>query len=241
MKYLICFVLFTSAAWANRPAAYTELTDYVIQAPDQAETGTCLFMGSTGSLEILLNQRDGLTDQRPGDINDLSETFLIHQKAWNSRLPTIESAFMKFNWGETMHASVLPFDAETVWTKPPGFGVLERIEVPKVKTIRLFNSGGQWDTNVLKISDLEKVKQAMWKHRSPILINYNENRFWHVINIVGYDDELEGPCHEITEAECAVTKGSFYVRDHFGEGVEVRDADWFRVKGNAAIVVMLAE
>ncbi len=240
MKYFILFVAFSTAALA-RPRAYTELVSHVITAPDQAESGTCLFVASTGALEILLNQRDGLVDQEQESEHDLSETFLIHQKAWNRNLPTIESAVMKFNHGTTMHATTLPFDPARAWQKPPGFSLLERRPAPSVKVVRLFNSGGLWDTNVLTPADVEKVKQALWKHKSPVLLNYNENRYWHVVNIVGYDDDIEENCHGATKEQCEESRGVFYVRDHWGDGVETRDTDWLRVMGNAAVVVKLAD
>ena len=85
------------------------------------------------------------------------------------------------------------------------------------------------------------IKDALWKYKSPVLINYNDEDYWHVILIVGYDDRIPGACYDTDPKECEGDIGSFYVRDSFGVRVELRDYDWFRVKGNAAFVVKLKE
>ena len=247
MRKLFLFISFVilSNAHAARPSRYVELLDYVIESPDQGETATCLFVGSTGAMEILLNKKYGLKDQRPGDKFDLAEQFLIFQKSWSS--PTWHtSAFMKFNWGESIHSSDLPFDAYNedgtdnfrVWNYPPGFDTLPRLKYSmKVETETLFVKGGKWATYVLTNADVEKVKNALWESKNPILVNYNDEGFWHIVTIVGYDDHMRGDCYDTDIEECRKDLGSFYVRDSFGVKIEVRDYDWFRVKANAAFIV----
>jgi hypothetical protein len=250
MHILFLFLPLVSGAWA-RPPVYTDLLDHVIESPHQGKTATCLYVGSTGAMEILLNQKYGLKHQRPGDRFDLAEPFLIHQKAWNSNSHRVEKAFLKFNHREAMHASDLPWTAwlpdgtpdRSVWNLPPGFSKLPRFAVPRVKTQRLFVRGEKWDTHVLKPGDVETVKQALWAHKSPVLINYNDSGFWHVITIIGYDDSVQGaPCYETEAEECAKNQeGAFYIRDSLGVPTELRDTDWFRIKGSAAFVLKLAE
>jgi hypothetical protein len=248
---IFTFITLLSGAWA-RPAAYTELLDYVIAAPDQGKTATCLYVGSTGAMEILLNKKHDLKHQRSGDRFDLGEPFLIHQPQWNSNAHRVERVVLKFNHGKAIHASNLPWEAwlpdgvtpdRSVWNRPPGYAQLPRISVPKVQTQKLFVRGDKWDTNVLKRSDVEMVKEALWTHRAPVLINYNDSGFWHIITIVGYDDSIqEAACYETNPAECAKNQdGAFYIRDSFGVPIETRDTDWFRIKGSAAFVVKLAE
>ena len=244
--------LVTTNAFAARPSAYTELLDYVIEAPNQGKTATCLYVGSTGAMEILANKKYDLKHQRPGDRFDLAEQFLIHQRS--ARVPghRVEAAVRRFNYGEAIHASYIPFVAwnadgtpnRGVWNKPPGYDQLPRMSVPSIVTEKLFVRGDKWDTYVMKPGDVEAIKQALWKHKSPILINYNDTNYWHVITIVGYDDNLQtAACYDFTPPEeCAKNQeGAFYVRDSFGVPVESRDTDWFRVKANAAFVVRLAE
>ncbi|MBY0517874.1 MAG: hypothetical protein K2P81_13270 [Bacteriovoracaceae bacterium] len=250
MKTLLFALLISTSVFA-RPQVYTELLDYVIQAPDQGETATCLFVGSTGAMEILANKKHHLKHQRPGDRFDLAEQFLIWQKDWNEPGHRVETPIRKFNYGEAIHASDLPFVAwnpdgsvnNRVWKYPPGFQTLPRIEVPKIKTEQLFVRGGKWDTYVLKKGDIELIKEALWKYKSPILVNYNDEGFWHVITIIGYDDTLQdAACYDTPQEECEQTQdGALYIRDSFGVPTEARDADWFRVKGNAAFVVRLVE
>jgi C1A family cysteine protease len=107
-----------------------------------------------------------------------------------------------------------------------------------VETIKLFELGNKWSTLVLDQSHIQLIKEALWTYKSPILVNYNDENFWHVILIVGYDDNLPGVCYDTSPKECSGL-GSFYVRDSFGLRIELRDYDWFRVKGNAAFVVKL--
>ena len=245
------FFLFIQISF-SRPERYTELVDYVIESPNQGDTATCLFMGSTGAMEILLNKKHGLKDQRPGDRFDLAEQFLIHQRNWKVSKHRFENQILKFNWGEAIHASHMPFAAwnpdgsvnQSVWRKPAGFSTLPRIVVPPIETERLFVKGrNRWSTQVLKPEDVETIKQALWKYKSPILINYNDEYFWHVITIVGYDDHTQdAPCYDTPQVECdKFNHGAFYVRDSFGVPVEIRDTDWFRAKGNSAFVIKLAQ
>lgn len=252
MQILIFVSLLVTSAWGARPAAYTELLDYVIAAPHQGKTATCLYVGSTGAMEILANKKYGLKHQRPGDRFDLAEPFLIHTGHYNSKANRLERQVLKFNFGKAIHSSYIPWQAwmpdgatvdRSVWNKPPGFAEMPRMSVPKVKTQRLFVRGEKWDTHVLKKSDIEMVKNALWTHKSPVLINYNDSGFWHVISIIGYDDNVQdAPCYETEPEECAKNQeGAFYIRDSLGVPMELRDTDWFRIKGSAAFVVKLAE
>ncbi len=251
--HIFLLFLLTHAAWGSqRPASYTDLLDYVIEAPNQARTGACLYMGSTGAMEILANKKLGLKHQRPGDRFDLSERFLIHAPSRGGGSHHIQGALAKFN-GRAVHALELPWEVDdedesvgqVMWEYPEDFSDLPRISVPRVETTRLFVRGQtRWSTGVLSARDVETVKQALWQHKSPVVINYNDNNFWHVIVVVGYDDNLQdAACYDLEdEAVCEENQdGALYVRDSFGVRVESRDADWFRVKGNAAFVVKLAE
>ena len=95
----------------------------------------------------------------------------------------------------------------------------------------------------LQPGDVELIKQTLWNTKSPVLINYNDTNYWHVITIIGYDDSIQdASCYETLPEDGAKNQeGAFYIRDSFGVPTELRDTDWFRVKGNAAFSVMLAE
>jgi len=55
----------------------TGLLDYVLASPNQFDGGSCLFMSTTGSMEILLNQHADLSTVDYGGETDLSERFLM--------------------------------------------------------------------------------------------------------------------------------------------------------------------
>lgn len=238
------------STYSARPSSYTDLLQYVQPGPDQGETGTCLFVGSTGAMELLLNRLHGITNPVEGGDYDLSERFLIHAPDPRTSKSFFEDPVRKFNYGYAMLQKVLPFkgwlDPEKtvinwgVWDYPSNFRKLDRIKVPPVKTRRLFRRGGIWDMYVVQPQDIELIKETLWKEQNPVLINYNDEDYWHVITIVGYDDDAVGDCYDTPPKECEGRTGAFYIRDSFGISIEKRSYDWFRVNGNAAYVVGLA-
>jgi hypothetical protein len=228
------------------PSKYTELIKYVQPAPQQGHTGTCLYVASTGAIEMILNKKDQIKYPIPYGPNDLSESFLINapfsypienKSNW-------EKIILKFNNGYGIHIDDWPFDAWTdfrinrnVWDSR-NITNLKKINIPKIDTIRLFSIGNRWATNVLEKEHIDLIKKALWEHKSPVMVNYNHDGFWHMVLIVGYNDNLPGKCLLISSDECEDDVGSFYVRDSAeGMPVSVRDYDWFRVLGNTAIVV----
>jgi C1A family cysteine protease len=232
------------------PKSYTDLLSYVQPAPDQGETNTCWFVASTGAMELLMNRRDNITHPKLGGKNDLSESFLIWQKDfWDNQTRTehfVEEVVIRFNHGEAVHNSAWPFkaynsdgtDSLDVWNKHPDFATLPRMQVPQVKTSLLFARGKKYATYVLRETDLTTLKEALVTHQAPIIINYNDDGYWHVVLIVGYDDQKKGECYQIEADECA-NKGAFYVRDSNGKSYEARDYNWFLYKANAAALVEL--
>ncbi len=248
---LLIGLLALNTLWAaSLPQKYTELLPYVQAAPDQGDTNTCWFMASTGAMELLLNKRDQIKNPIPFGRYDLAESFLIWQNNFRDRENPpqhfIEEVVKRFNYGEAIHQSAWPFHAynsdgttnDDVWNIHPNFKTLPRLQVPQVKTQLLFSRGRKYDTYVLKQEDVQKVKEALVRTASPIIINYNDDGYWHVILIVGYDDTLKGDCYELDEDECNEL-GSFYVRDSNGKRIEARAYNWFLIKANAAATVGL--
>ena len=241
-KLLGTFILLISLNAVARPSAYTELLDYVQEAPDQGDTNTCLYVASTGAIELIANKTHGIKNPRPFGPYDLSESFVINAPN------TVEKSFfetpvLRFNRGFGIHIKDWPYEAwkdyrvnKNVWN-PKNTSQLPRINVPKVETIKLFQYGKRWATYVLNEEHIEAIKLALWTHKSPVIVNYNDNDYWHVVLIVGYDDNIPGECYDTDPKECAGSMGAFFVRDSFGVPVELRDYDWFRVNGNAAAVV----
>lgn len=224
------------------PSKYTDLLDYVQLAPDQAETGTCLYVASTGALELIANKKAGITNPEPYGRFDLSESFAIVAPERGGK-NFLEVPANKFNIGYGISIQDWPFDAWTeteinthVWDEIDMSG-MAKVQLPKVAVSTLFMRGAdRWAMNVLSHTDIQKIKSTLVKTGAPVIVNYNHNRYWHVVVIVGYDDNLPGDCFQISKAECG-GPGSFYVRDSFGVPVEVRDYDWFRLRGNAAVSI----
>jgi C1A family cysteine protease len=233
---------------ADIPSAYRDLLPYVQAAPDQGDTNTCWFVASTGVMELLLNRRDGIKYSVTSGKNDLSESFLIWQADYvdreTYRRHWLESIVLRFNHGAAIHHKEWPFNAyledgsmnQEVWWKHPKFDLLERLQVPQVKTKMLFSIGNRWATDVLDENHLQQMKEALITHQSPLIVNYNDDGYWHVVLIVGYSDKQKGSCYQIDPIECQ-RKGSFYVRDSNGKKYEARSYSWFLRKGNAAAVV----
>ncbi len=248
-KITILFILgFLSTSQAYVPASYTALLDYVQPGPDQGKTGTCLYVASTGAMELLANKLHGIKNPSVFGPYDLSEPFLIH--APSNRPPDksfFEAPVYKFNKGFAISAEEWLFVAwldgrvnMSAWENQD-YSRMKQIEVPKIETIKLFDMESRWATEVLDEWNITQIKKALIKYESPVLINYKDNKYWHVILIVGYDDKIDGECYQTEVADCENTKGSFYIRDSFGKIIELRDYDWFIGKGNAAFVIKTAD
>lgn len=246
MKRIFLTALACSFAFAsNLPQRHDSLLQYVQEAPDQGDVASCLYMATTGSIELLLNQKYGIRYPKKGDIFDISERFTMNYKvsspgSWHL------TALGRLNRGWAISENNLPFTAWTedgeinrsMWKKPKGFYDMERMKINHTfKAQKLFIRGkNRHSKYVVKKQDIEAIKRALVENNAPVLINYNHNRWWHMINIVGYDDNAKGECTHTPEAQCS-GMGAFYVRDSLGKEVHLRDYDWFRVNGNAAFVI----
>lgn len=242
-------IIFPVLTYANLPNNYTNLLKYVQEAPDQGDTAACLFMATTGAVELLLNKQYNITYPRSGDINDISERFTLNNKVrysgtWH------QTAVPRFNQGWAIHINDLEFEAwntdgsvnRRVWSKPRDWNKLPRMNIKEQFTSKkLFVRGrNRYSQYVIKKGDIEKIKNTLVETESPVLINYNHNHWWHAVLIVGYDDKAKGECLHTPEVECS-GKGAFWVRDSLGKETHLRDYDWFRVNGNAAFSVTLLE
>jgi hypothetical protein len=238
-------ITINSNTFARDVRKHISLLPFVQEAPDQGDTATCLFMGSTGSVELLLNKKYNIRFPNSGDLFDFSERFTINHSArysgsWH------QMGVARFNDGWSILDNDLPFTAWTtdgqvnrsVWKRPSDFYKLPRVEFSeRFKSTKLFVKGrNRYSKYVLNQKDIQKIKDTLDKTNSPILVNYNHRGWWHVVNIVGYDDGVKGECLHTPNTECSGV-GAFYVRDSLGKDTHLRDYDWFRVNGNAAFVV----
>jgi hypothetical protein len=242
-------VFITPALAQDLPRKYIDLLPYVQRGPDQGETNTCLFHAATGAMELLANKKHDIKNPVSHGPYDLSESYTINAPSHHSSSgkSSWEAAVLKYNGVKGVHISSWEFEAwsgpyinNTVWNYRDSSS-MKRVDLPKVQTQRLFVFGNRWSTKVLNESHIEMIKRALVQERSPILVNYNDDGYWHVVLIVGYDDDIPGSCHGVDPRDCSDDPGSFYVRDSFGMKVEVRDQEWFKAMGNAAFVVKEAQ
>jgi hypothetical protein len=250
MKWILSFVLIVPAyVQAQLPKKHLSLLPFVQEAPDQGDTATCLFQSSTGAVELLLNKKYNIRHPNKGDLFDISEVFTINHSArysgsWH------QMAIPRFNQGWAISNNDLEFKAfnedgsnnRGVWRRPRDFYNLPRMQFEeKFQTEKLFVRGkNRYSKYVVKAKDIELVKRKLVENDAPILINYNHRGWWHMVIIVGYDDDVKGECLHTPEHECK-GQGSFYVRDSLGKDTHPRDYDWFRVNANAAFAVTMQD
>lgn len=252
--YILLSALSINSAFAglhqnlHLPSRYTGLNEYVLVAPNQGQVNTCLFMAATGAMEILLNKKLGIRNPQVNGSTDISERYTISEASASRSHSWFEDAFLKFDSGEAILTRDLPFESFSengdinygVWNVPSIFDTAPRIKLPKVDTELLFTFD-KFSRGVLSQSHLDQVKEALVKYQSPIISVGNDEDYWHVTVIVGYDDNLEGECYELDSKVCQGKKGAVYVRDSFGTRLEARSYEWFLRRQNSAAVAKLAE
>lgn len=255
-SFLVLGVLLSGVSFAETgngngkglPSRYNDLNDYVLEAPNQGQVNTCLFMGATGAMEILLNKKLGIRHPQVNGPTDISERYTISESSSSRSRSWFEDAFLKFDSGEAILNRDMPFESfnedgdinQGVWNVPSIFDTAPRIKLPKVDTVYLF-SYDKYSRGVLNQSHLQKVKEALVKYESPIIAVGNDEDYWHVTVIVGYDDNIQGDCYELDSKICRGKKGALYVRDSFGTRLEARSYEWFLRRQNSAAVAKLAE
>lgn len=236
----LCFSFHSHAE--DLPSKFLDLLDFVQEAPNQGKTNSCLYVASTGAMELIANKKNNIRHPVPYGPYDLSEAYLIHAPAFNTRGKSFwEIPFLKFNKGFGISMEDWPYEAwvdsrvnSGIWRRR-NWSQMRKVSLPQVDTIKLFTLGGKWSTRVAKDHHVKMIKEALWKNKAPVLVNYNDVGYWHVVLIVGYDDDLPGNCFRAPKVECQNDVGSFYVRDSYeGIGTSVRDYDWFKFFGNAA-------
>ena len=55
--------------------------------------------------------------------------------------------------------------------------------------------GSQWNVGVAPADIVERVRKALRTRKAPVLVIYNQNRYWHAVYVIGYDDAMDnGGC-----------------------------------------------
>jgi hypothetical protein len=196
----------------------TDLLDYVLPSPDQEEGGTCLYMASTGAMEILLNMQSDLTDARPDGATDLSERFLMnagkdHQSGnwktdavllFNREEGAVRNRDYRYTkgWTKSVNGSTQPaapnargavYGTQFNWT----YGLSEKVRAKKIQTPRIKRDiffedpeSNLWNTGIMERPIITQVKKHLREKNSPVMAIYNHEGYWHAAVIVGYDDDV---------------------------------------------------
>lgn len=198
------------------PASYNELVQYAIPSPDQKKAGSCLYMASTGAMEILANKYFGITnpsidgDYDLAELNALVGPLHVSGKAW------LEYPILRFRNGGVLSRD-LPFNSRTFWRS--GLRNKPKVELPKVFTKGIFIPTGikkivRKKMGIMTEEQIEKVKKALVEYQAPVVVVYREAGYeaghgrwdtWHTVVIMGYDDNgqevgEEDPCRKVTMA-----------------------------------------
>lgn len=187
-------------------AKHESLLPFVFSAPNQYDAGSCAYMAATGSMEILLNQKDKISKLDYSGKNNLSEAFLMN--IGGGGVPYFHTdAVYTFNvHGAGLPDSKLPFvlsgkSAQKNWKrKIPSDWKSNATDTPQVDRTVLFydpprDANSKWNVALLDDSMVERIKYVLRMTNSPVLVVYNHNGYWHVSIVVGYDDShAHGEC-----------------------------------------------
>lgn len=192
---------------------HESLLPFVFSAPNQYDAGSCAYMAATGTMEILLNQKDKVSKLDYGGKNNLSEPFMMN--VGGSRIPYFFTDSMyNFNGAKAaLPDKYMPFglsssgSAQKNWNaKIPSDWKSNATPVPRVERTVLFydpprNSNSKWNVGLMDQKIVERIKYALRSTDAPVMAVYNHNGYWHVSIIVGYDDTQE-------HGECPMVKSS---------------------------------
>lgn len=200
---------------------YDLLEPYVVAAPNQQDAGTCLFMATTGAMEILLNKEKNVTGEfnNEGD-TDLSERFLITSdvpegtvKDWRTdqlyKFNALGGAMLNRDYrftkgyykkvdGEleitTSEDEEAQYGAYYNWIPEIPENYVELlVNVPTVDRNLIFvdPEHNQWNVGIMNDEVIVDIKTQLRETNSPVLVIYNHYGYWHAVLIVGYDDSKE--------------------------------------------------
>ena len=195
-------------------AADTSMFPYVLASPNQFDAGSCLFMSSTGAVEILLNQGvepEAITYDGP---TDLSERYLMNASEYvpNSYIQyTYTDVFYTFNYhGGALLSLDYPFTAGYVdgdyscsynWNDDmPGNWESLLVETPPAERTVIYvdplrNNSSIWNVGLMDDRHIERIKYELRTKKAPVVVVYNHYLYWHADIIVGYDDTIStGGC-----------------------------------------------
>ncbi|MBF0362030.1 MAG: hypothetical protein HQK49_13525 [Oligoflexia bacterium] len=206
LLFCICFNAHFNAHAGFRalPSTYNELIDYIIPSPDQKKSGSCLYMASTGAVEIAVNKFYNLKNPEIDGPYDLAEVYALRGDLVVSSKSWYENPTLVFNSGSVLSRD-FPYNPETFWNDYPPTNHL--IDLPPIDTLTLFKSVGiqehsRLSFGVLNENHILQIKNYLVQYRSPLVVIYRDAGFepqyghwdtWHTVVIVGYDDNSTEP------------------------------------------------
>ncbi len=203
-----------------------ELNQFVLPSPDQQDAGSCLYMASTGAVEVLLNKDPKTRDLKSDGRSDLSERYLMNVSARADSKSWLTDAVLEFNQYGAVRNSDYRYTKG--WLKESGGanvpasrgaegavystrynwlddlnGTVEAkaIDVPTIRRSIIYQDPdeNQWNTGIMEPSDIEKIKTHLRTKKTPVLFVYNHYGYWHAVAIVGYNDSK-------VHSECSFAK-----------------------------------
>ena len=192
------------------------IVPYTLPSPNQYGGASCLYMSSTGIMEILLNQKKGDDSPQSEGATDLSERFLMNQAAGyrlgNWRTDTIlvfdrdgAAALNRdyrytMGWYKKVNGRTLAAESDepnaTYGTSYNWIGELsgevmrDRMALPRVNRTILHSDteGNQWNVAEFDNRDIEKIIEALGEGH-PVQLVYNHFGYWHAVIVLAYAEE----------------------------------------------------
>ena len=196
-----------------------DLSPYALASPNQFDAGSCLFMATTGAMEMLMNQHIPLEEIAYKGETDLSERFLMNVVTYfeppqDNALYLLTDTIYAYNLlTGSMLDSDYPFlyddygSAQINWDYglPDNWQYL-LVPTPAAARTQIFtppmkNNNSKWQVAVADHDILDIIKHELVSKNAPVVIVYNHFGYWHSDIIVGYDDSQEsGGCPMVLES-----------------------------------------
>tara|TARA_R110002072_G_scaffold64203_9_gene159978 strand:+ start:23979 stop:25100 length:1122 start_codon:yes stop_codon:yes gene_type:complete len=192
---------------------FNKLIDYVLPSPYQENAGSCLFMSHTGVIETILNKKSkGKNfDLSERYLMNLAKANVGSSKINNWRTDTIfrsnetrkayfnkdfryTKGHYKIKNGTRIQAH--QSDEKAIYGIKYNWVIAHQnikatpIKLPTFSREILFadKDENQWNVNVAPKDIVKKIKAALVKRESPVLVIYNHHGFWHANFILGFND-----------------------------------------------------
>ncbi|MBT3222907.1 MAG: leucine-rich repeat domain-containing protein, partial [Proteobacteria bacterium] len=186
---------------------YRDMDPCVLASPNQYDAGSCLFMATTGSMEILMNQHTPVDDIDYWGPTDLSERFLLSAyddvpNSWTGWFFTDLNYTYNYHSGSMLDEDY-PFVMEVEdgyytarpnWDdrRPNGWKDM-LVATPEIERTVIFidpdqNNSSQWAVGLMDYNMIEIIKNELRTKNAPVMIIYNHYMYWHADLIIGYND-----------------------------------------------------